>query len=123
MRKWSMQELGRKSVEDFKQADKTPLVVVLDNIRSMHNVGSVFRSADAFLIEKMVLCGYTPIRRTGIFTKRPWVLQKPLPGSTPKPRWKRFNPFRTMAIKYMPLNRPKGAVFLHEFNPGNEEKG
>ena len=60
MRKLSMDELGRKSVSEFKQADKTPVVVVLDNIRSMHNVGSVFRTADAFLIEAIFLCGYTP---------------------------------------------------------------
>ena len=55
-----MEELGRKSVEDFKLADKKPLVVVMDNIRSMHNVGSVFRSADAFLISGICLCGFTP---------------------------------------------------------------
>jgi tRNA G18 (ribose-2'-O)-methylase SpoU len=60
MRKLSMDELGRKSVEEFKQADKTPIIVVLDNIRSMHNVGSVFRTSDAFLIEAICLCGYTP---------------------------------------------------------------
>jgi 23S rRNA (guanosine2251-2'-O)-methyltransferase len=60
MRKLSMDELGRKSVEEFKQAQKTPVIAVLDNIRSMHNVGSVFRSADAFLIEAIFLCGYTP---------------------------------------------------------------
>jgi tRNA G18 (ribose-2'-O)-methylase SpoU len=55
-----MDELGRKSVDEFKRADKTPVIVVLDNIRSMHNVGSVFRTADAFLIEAIFLCGYTP---------------------------------------------------------------
>jgi 23S rRNA (guanosine2251-2'-O)-methyltransferase len=55
-----MDELGRKSVYEFKQAEKNPLIVVLDNIRSMHNVGSVFRTADAFLIEAIFLCGYTP---------------------------------------------------------------
>ncbi len=55
-----MDELGRKSVDEFKQAEKNPLVVVLDNIRSMHNVGSVFRTADAFLVEAICLCGYTP---------------------------------------------------------------
>ena len=60
MRKLSMDELGRKSVDEFKKADKTPIIVVLDNIRSMHNVGSVFRSADAFLVEAIFLCGYTP---------------------------------------------------------------
>ena len=60
MRKLSMDELGRKSVADFKLADKKPLVVVMDNIRSMHNVGSVFRTADAFLISGICLCGFTP---------------------------------------------------------------
>ncbi len=60
MRKLSMEELGRKTVEEFKQATKTPVIAVLDNIRSMHNVGSVFRTADAFLIEAIFLCGYTP---------------------------------------------------------------
>ncbi len=60
MRKWTMDELGRKSIADFKQAGKTPIIVVLDNIRSMHNVGSIFRTADAFLIESIYICGYTP---------------------------------------------------------------
>lgn len=55
-----MDELGRKSVAEFKEAEKNRVVVVLDNIRSMHNVGSVFRSADAFLVEGICLCGYTP---------------------------------------------------------------
>lgn len=60
MRKLRLEELGRKSVDEFKQSEKIPIVVVLDNIRSMHNVGSVFRTADAFLIEAIYLCGYTP---------------------------------------------------------------
>lgn len=60
MRKLSMDELGRKTVEEFKQAEKTGIIAVMDNIRSMHNVGSVFRTADAFLIEAICLCGYTP---------------------------------------------------------------
>jgi tRNA G18 (ribose-2'-O)-methylase SpoU len=60
MRKLSMDELGRKTVAEFKEAVKTPVIAVLDNIRSMHNVGSVFRTADAFLIEGVCLCGYTP---------------------------------------------------------------
>ena len=55
-----MDELNRKSVNGFRESEKTPIVVVLDNIRSMHNVGSVFRTADAFLIEAIYLCGYTP---------------------------------------------------------------
>lgn len=60
MRKLGMDELGRKSVNEFREAEKMPVVVVLDNIRSMHNVGSVFRTGDAFLIKGIYLCGYTP---------------------------------------------------------------
>ena len=59
MRKLSMQELGRVEVETFKNAPKLPLIVVLDSIRSMHNVGSVFRSSDCFAVEKIILCGIT----------------------------------------------------------------
>lgn len=54
-----MDELGRKSVKEFKEAEKTPVIAVLENIRSMHNVGSVFRTADAFLLEAIFICGYT----------------------------------------------------------------
>ena len=59
MRKLKNSELNRLSVEEFKGADKLPLVVILDNIRSLNNVGSVFRTADAFLIERVYLCGIT----------------------------------------------------------------
>jgi tRNA G18 (ribose-2'-O)-methylase SpoU len=60
MIKKSMSELNRLSIEEFKQQEKNDVVVVLDNIRSMHNVGSVFRTSDAFLIKEIVLCGLTP---------------------------------------------------------------
>lgn len=59
-KKLKLEELGRIDVETFKQTEKLPLVVVLDNIRSMHNVGAAFRTADAFLVEKIILCGITP---------------------------------------------------------------
>lgn len=59
MQKLKNDELNRLSPEAFKNAEKTPIVLVLDNIRSLHNVGSAFRTADAFLIEKIYLCGVT----------------------------------------------------------------
>ena len=59
MRKLKITELNRISIEEFKEADKLPLVVVLDDIRSLHNIGSVFRTADAFRIECIYLCGIT----------------------------------------------------------------
>jgi tRNA G18 (ribose-2'-O)-methylase SpoU len=61
MRKLDNSELERKSVTAFKEAQKTPIIIVLDDIRSLHNIGSVFRTADAFLIEKIYLCGITAI--------------------------------------------------------------
>ena len=61
MRKLKITELNRISVEEFKEAEKLPLVVVLDNIRSLHNIGSVFRTSDAFRIECIYLCGITAI--------------------------------------------------------------
>lgn len=59
MRKLQNEELDRLSVEDFKETAKKPIAIVLDNIRSMHNVGSSFRTSDAFLVEKIYLCGIT----------------------------------------------------------------
>ena len=55
-----MDELQRLTTDEFKTSEKTPIVVILEDIRSMHNVGSVFRTSDAFRIEKIYLCGYTP---------------------------------------------------------------
>ena len=60
MRKLRMDELPRKSTTEIRTAEKLPVVLLLENIRSMHNVGSIFRTADAFLAEAIYLCGYTP---------------------------------------------------------------
>jgi len=83
MRKLSNDELGRKSVDDFKIAGKTPFIVVLDNIRSLNNIGSVFRTADAFLVESVYLCGITarPPHRE---------IQKTALGATESVDWKYF---------------------------------
>jgi tRNA G18 (ribose-2'-O)-methylase SpoU len=58
--KLKLEELGRIDVETFKEIKKIPLIVVLDDVRSMHNVGAVFRTSDAFIVEKIILCGITP---------------------------------------------------------------
>ena len=60
VQKLKLEELNRIDVETFKKVEKIPLVIILDNLRSMHNVGASFRTADAFLIEKIILCGITP---------------------------------------------------------------
>ena len=59
MRKLKNTELNRKSIDDFKKSKKTSAIVILDNIRSIHNVGSIFRTSDSFLIEKIIISGYT----------------------------------------------------------------
>lgn len=83
MQKLRMEELGRKSVAEFLEADKTPLVLVLDNVRSLQNVGSVFRTADAFLLKGICLCGYTgrPPHRD---------IQKTALGATETVAWQYF---------------------------------
>lgn len=83
MRKLLNEELGRKSIEEFKQGDKKPLVVVLDNVRSLHNIGSIFRTADAFSIEAIYLCGITG-------TPPNKEIQKTALGSTESVAWKYF---------------------------------
>jgi tRNA G18 (ribose-2'-O)-methylase SpoU len=59
MRKLRLDELGRLTPDEFKKSEKLPLIVILDNIRSAHNVGSIFRTSDAFAVEKLILCGIT----------------------------------------------------------------
>jgi tRNA G18 (ribose-2'-O)-methylase SpoU len=78
-----MDDLNRKSTEEFKNASKTPIVLVLDNIRSMNNIGSVFRTADAFLLQGVYLCGVTatPPHRE---------IQKTALGATESVDWKHF---------------------------------
>jgi len=78
-----MEELGRKTTEEFKHALKVPIVIVLDNVRSMNNIGSVFRTADAFLLQSIYLCGVTatPPHRE---------IQKTALGATESVDWKHF---------------------------------
>lgn len=83
MRKLKNSELNRLSVDEFKNSEKTPIVVVLDNIRSLNNIGSVFRTSDAFVIEKIILCGITatPPHRD---------IQKTALGATESVDWKYY---------------------------------
>jgi 23S rRNA (guanosine2251-2'-O)-methyltransferase len=84
MRKRLNEELGRKSVDQFRDSDKSPFSIVLDNIRSHNNIGSVFRTADAFMVEKIFLCGITavPPHRD---------IQKTALGATESVLWKYFD--------------------------------
>ena len=121
MRKLSMDALGRMSVEEFKQAAKKPVIAVLDNIRSMHNVGSVFRTADAFLIEAIFLCGYTPqpphrdINKTAL-------------GATETVDWMFFlttaeavGELKSKGYKVYAIEQTEGSIPLEKFIPGKNE--
>ncbi|MGE5424458.1 MAG: TrmH family RNA methyltransferase, partial [Syntrophothermus sp.] len=91
MRKLTMEELNRISPDDFRKMDKTPVVIVLDNIRSQHNIGSVFRTADAFRLEAVYLCGITA-------TPPSREIQKTALGATESVEWKYFDE-TTSALK------------------------
>ncbi len=84
MRKFKNEELNRISVEQFKNSEKIPVVIVLDNIRSLNNIGSIFRTADSFRIEKIYLCGITatPPHRE---------IHKTALGATESVEWEYFN--------------------------------
>jgi 23S rRNA (guanosine2251-2'-O)-methyltransferase len=122
MRKLSMDELGRKSVEEFKEAQKNKIIVVLDNIRSMHNVGSVFRTADAFLIEAIFLCGYTaqPPHRD---------INKTALGATESVDWiyytttkEAVEELKNRGYKVHGIEQTEGSVSLESFKPAMEDK-
>jgi 23S rRNA (guanosine2251-2'-O)-methyltransferase len=115
MRKLSMSELGRLSTEDFQAEEKLPIVVVLDNVRSGMNVGSVFRTCDAFKIEKICLCGYSarPPHRD--------VLKTAL-GSTESVAWEDFDSvsdcisqLKSNGFKVYAVEQVEGSISLSEF--------
>jgi 23S rRNA (guanosine2251-2'-O)-methyltransferase len=122
MRKLSMDELNRKSVDEFKQSDKMPIMIVLDNIRSMHNVGSSFRTADAFLIEGIYLCGFTaqPPHRE---------IHKTALGATETVTWTYFEE-TTEAIKTLKeegyevwaIEQTEGSIMLDDLLMEKDEK-
>ena len=133
MRKLKNSELNRKSVSEFKSAKKTPIIVILDNVRSSNNVGSVFRSSDAFLIEKIYLCGITAtppnkdIQRTalGATDSVNWEYQKDTLSVVQK--------LQTEDVYVASIEQAENAVMLDDFKPksgqkiaivmGNEVKG
>ena len=132
-RKLKNSELDRKTVAEFKESKKTPLIVVLDNIRSLNNIGSVFRTGDAFLIEKIYLCGITA-------TPPHKDIQKTALGATDAVQWEHrkdtielITELQEQGIKILAIEQAEEAVFLQDFTPekdntyaivfGNEVKG
>ena len=133
MRKLKNSELGRLSVDEFKQTQKTPIIVILDNIRSLNNVGSVFRTSDAFLIEKIYLCGITA-------TPPNKEIHKTALGATESVAWEHAEDTLTLVkhlqeqqVKVLAIEQAEHSTMLNEFTPdpnqtyavvmGNEVKG
>lgn len=133
MKKLILDELNRKNIDEFKQAKKTPIIVVLDDIRSLHNIGSFFRTGDAFLIEKIYLCGITA-------TPPNKEIHKTALGATETVEWEYVkdvmdvvNRLKSEHIKVISIEQVEGSVMLHNFEVeenqsyalifGNEVKG
>ncbi|MFD0993995.1 RNA methyltransferase [Tenacibaculum geojense] len=122
MRKLKNSELGRITVDEFKQTQKTPIIVVLDNIRSLNNVGAVFRTSDAFLIEKIYLCGITA-------TPPNKEIHKTALGATESVAWEYVEDTLTLVnqlqadnIKVATIEQAENATMLHEFTPKTNQK-
>lgn len=133
MRKLKNSELKRLEVEEFKKAVKTPFYIVLDDIRSLNNIGSVFRTADAFLIEKIYLCGITAIPPNKD-------IHKTALGATESVDWEYVKDItvlvealKSKGVEIISIEQAENATMLHDFNPeagkkyaivfGNEVKG
>ena len=133
MRKLKNEELNRKSVKDFRVSKKMPLIIVLDNVRSLNNIGSVFRTADAFLIERIYLCGITasPPHKD---------IHKTALGATENVFWEHVNStadivqkLQTEGVSVWPIEQTEDSTSLDIFQPepnksyafvlGNEVRG
>lgn len=122
MKKLSMDELNRLSVDEFKKRNKAPLVIVLDNVRSLNNVGSAFRTSDAFLIEKICLCGITgtPPNRE---------IQKTALGATESVDWEYYD-HTSKALEQLQaegyiicsFEQVDQSIFLNDFQPEPRKK-
>ena len=132
-RKLKNEELDRKTINEFKEAEKTPLIIVLDNVRSLNNIGSVFRTCDAFLIQKIYLCGITA-------TPPHKDIQKTALGATETVAWEYWEntlevveSLKKKGVKVFSVEQAEKSISLQDFHPekgetcavifGNEVKG
>ncbi|MBC5840034.1 MAG: RNA methyltransferase [Flavobacteriaceae bacterium] len=122
MRKLENNELERKTVEDFKTSEKTPLILILDDVRSLHNIGSVFRTADAFLIEKIYLCGITA-------TPPNKEINKTALGATETVSWEHqesvldvITNLKNQGVTTLAIEQVESAIFLQDFTVTQDKK-
>lgn len=109
-----MQELGRLSAEEFQQASKWPLVLVLDNVRSLSNVGSLMRSADAFLVECIYLCGITGTPPHRDITKTAIGAEKSVRWEYRSDTQEAIHELKHKGFRLWALEQTHGSVLLHE---------
>ncbi|MFK8300792.1 RNA methyltransferase [Capnocytophaga canimorsus] len=122
MRKLANSELQRLEIADFKKATKTPLIVILDNVRSLNNIGSVFRTCDAFLIEKIYLCGITA-------TPPNKEIHKTALGATESVDWQYVADTLVLVkqlqeenVTVIAIEQAENAVMLHNFEVESDKK-
>ncbi|WP_282122950.1 RNA methyltransferase [Algibacter mikhailovii] len=122
MRKLKNNELERLSIDGFKAAKKTPIIIILDNIRSLNNIGSVFRTSDAFLVEKIYLCGITA-------TPPHKDIHKTALGSTDTVAWEYVentmdlvNKLKTEHVKICAIEQAEKATMLNRFEVESNQK-
>ncbi|WP_443939130.1 RNA methyltransferase [Pedobacter sp. MW01-1-1] len=122
MRKLKLDELNRADIETFKAQEKLPVVAVLDNVRSMHNIGSIFRTADGFALEKVVLCGITakPPHRE---------IEKTALGATQSVTWEYFEDttaaveaLRAQGYEIVAIEQAENSTMLNTFMPDQTKK-
>ena len=122
MRKLKTEELGRIGIDDFKKQEKLPLVVILDNVRSMHNIGSIFRTSDGFAIEKIYLCGITaqPPHRE---------IEKTALGATQSIEWAysadvcdAIKELKNDGYTIIAIEQAENSTMLNNYDPDNSKK-
>jgi len=133
MRKLKNSELDRLSVDEYKEIEKTPITVVLDNVRSCNNIGSVFRTSDALLIEKVVLCGITATPPNTEIHKTALDAEKSVPWEYFQETEAAVKNLKEIGYRVFAVEQVENSIMLPEFTPaiglklalvfGNEVKG
>ncbi len=122
MRKLRNNELNRLSVDEYKSVSKTPLVVVLDNIRSCNNIGSVFRTSDALLIEKIYLCGITATPPNAEIHKTALDAEKSVEWDYFEKTEEAITQLQNSGYKVYAIEQVEKSIMLPDFKPERDEK-
>jgi 23S rRNA (guanosine2251-2'-O)-methyltransferase len=122
MRKLRINELQRLSAEAYKEAKKLPVIVILDNLRSCSNIGSVFRTSDAFLIEKICLCGITATPPNKEIHKTALDAEKSVPWEYFEQTEVAVKKLQAEGLAVYAVEQVEGSITLADFSPGRDQK-